>query len=62
MIFNSLVSHVNLTYNTYIVSNCEGGGQAIINMIAEKVLSLFLSLNIDEYLRFLDFLCEVVIY
>ena len=27
MIFNSLVSHVNLTYNTYIVSNGGGGGQ-----------------------------------
>ena len=48
MIFNSLVSHVNLTYNTYIVSNGKGGGQANINMIAGKVLLLISRL---EYLR-----------
>ena len=35
MIFNSPVSHVNLTYNTYIVSNGGGGGQAMINIIAK---------------------------
>ena len=51
MIFNSLVSHVNLTYNTYIVSNGGGGGQ-VYNKYdrSQKFFSLIFleALNIYE--------------
>lgn len=50
MIFNSLVSHVNLTYNTYIVSNGGGGGQVYNKYDRSKVL-FPISRNQSEYLR-----------